>query len=74
MMPPIRRVIQYSGLDFHGALDLPCDLFLLMLKNSIIEDLQRSKEGQEYLEKCERLNKTELDVAAFRQKAQSRKE
>ena len=57
----IRRVIRYSGLDYYAALELDCDVFLLMNKNAIVEELQQSEAGRAYLEKCERLQVTEPD-------------
>lgn len=64
-LPSIHRVIQYSGLNYYQVLELPCDLFQLMLKNSIVEELNRTEEGREYLAKCERLNTTTLDEVAL---------
>ena len=65
LMPSIRRVIAYSGLDYHRVLELPCDLFLLMSKNALVDELNRTEGGREYLEKCRRLSVTGLDTAAF---------
>lgn len=67
-MPSIHRVIQYSGLDYYRVLELPCDVFQLMLKNSIVEELNQTEEGREYLAKCDRLNTTTMDVEALRKK------
>lgn len=64
-LPSIHRVIQYSGLNYYQVLELPCDLFQLMLKNSIVEELNHTEEGREYLAKCERLNATTLDEVAL---------
>lgn len=47
---------------------MPCDLFRLMLKNSIVEELNSSEEGREYLAKCERLNTTTMDVDSLHKK------
>lgn len=60
-MPSIRRVIEYSGLTFHQVLQLPADMFLLMLKNHIVDELNSTQEGRDYIEKCKRLNTTEPD-------------
>lgn len=67
-MPSIHRVIIYSGLNYYQALQLPCDLFRLMYKNSIIEELNKTDEGREYLAKCERLNTQTMDVEALKRK------
>lgn len=60
-MPSIRRVIEYSGLTFYEVLQLPVDVFMLMVKNSYVDELQSTQEGREYLAKCKRLNTTEAD-------------
>lgn len=67
-MPSIKRVIDYSGLNYYEALDLPCDTFQQMLKNSIVDELNSTEEGQEYLAKCKRLNTTEMDIEALHKK------
>lgn len=43
------------------ALDLPCDMFMLCYKNHTVDRLRQTPEGREYLEDCERLQKTKLD-------------
>lgn len=48
-------------MGFNDVLDLPCDMFLLMVKNHYINELNSTEEGQEYLKKCERLEMTEAD-------------
>lgn len=73
-MPSIHRVIDYSGLSYYDALDLPCDVFALMLKHSIIDDYNKTEAGREYLEKCKRLQQSDIDISAFRKmKAGNRK-
>ncbi len=57
-MPSIRDVIEYSGLDYESVLDLRADVFLLMRKNKVIDDLRKTSEGREYLEDCRRLSET----------------
>lgn len=74
IMPSIHRVIHYSGLNYHQVLDLPCDVFLLMLKNDYLDELNSTQEGREYLEKCKRLNTTEMDYQALRDFQKSRGE
>lgn len=66
LMPSIHRVIHYSGLDYNEVLKLPCDVFLLMVKNDYMDELNSTQEGREYLEKCKRLNTTEMDFSALR--------
>ena len=62
LMPSIKKVADYGNFSIHDALDLPCDMFLLMLKNATIDDLMQTEEGREYLAKCERLNNTSIDI------------
>jgi hypothetical protein len=64
-MPSIRRVIEYSGLNYYEVLELPCDVFMLMNKNSIMDTLNSSEKGREYLKKIKRLNTTDTDEADF---------
>ena len=67
-MPNIKRVIDYSGLDYHKVLELPVDTYLMMLKFSVIDELNQSDEGREYLKKCQRLQQTSIDKVSFRKK------
>ena len=62
LMPSIKKVANYGNFSIHDALDLPCDMFLLMLKNATIDDLMQTEEGRDYLAKCERLNNTSIDL------------
>lgn len=71
-MPTIKRVIDYSGMDYKHVLELPADVFLLMVKNSIINELESTEEGRDYLEKCKRLNTTTIDKDAIRKKMRTR--
>ena len=73
ILPNIKRVIEYSGLSFNEVLDLPTDLFMMMLKNHYINELNSTPEGQEYLEKCNRLNTTTIDKEAIRRKIKEQK-
>ena len=61
-MPSIKKVADYGNFSIHEALNLPCDMFLLMLKNSIIDEMNKTPEGKEYLAKCERLAVKEIDL------------
>ena len=68
-MPMIRRVIRYSGMGYNDVMGLPCDLFLLMYKNSVMDELQATEQGRTYLADCERMNITEPDMDKLREKA-----
>ena len=65
-MPSVRRVIAYSGLNFYEVLELPCDVFMLMNKNAIMDSLRSSEKGREYLNKVKRLNTTDTDIDELR--------
>lgn len=64
MITLIHTVSEYSGLDFHETLDLPVDMFLLMYKQAVIANLNRTPEGKEYLAKCKRMSNTAVDMDA----------
>ena len=49
-------------------MDLPCDVFQSMLKNSIVEEYNQTQEGRDYLAKCKRLQTTTLDEEALHKK------
>lgn len=66
-MPAIRRVIEYSGSSYAEVMQLPYDMFLLMLKNAIVDEYRSTPEGRKHLEDCERLKVTEPDTEAARQ-------
>lgn len=70
-MPSIKRVMDYSRLNYYEVLELPCDVFLLMARNSYIDELNSTEQGREYLKKCKRIATTEMDEEAlldFREK------
>ena len=62
IMPSIKKVADYGNFSIHEALNLPCDMFLLMLKNSIIDEMNKTPEGKEYLAKCERLQQIQVTL------------
>ena len=66
-MANIHRVIEYSGLNYHEELALPCDIYMLMLRNSVVEDYLSTDQGREYLERCALHDEAEPDVDGLRQ-------
>lgn len=62
----VHRVAEYARCTFLEALALPCDLFMLMYKNSVVDALSATEEGQQYLEDCERLKQTKMDREGLR--------
>lgn len=61
-MDNIKLVMDYGNLNYFQALELPCDLFLYLVKKATIEKLESTEEGREYLEKCERMQQTSIDL------------
>ena len=56
---------EYSGLDVHRALDLPCDMYMLFYKNWFVDRLSQTEEGRQYLDDCRRLKQTRMDKKAL---------
>ncbi len=61
-----RTVIKFSGLSYVEAGNLPCDEFLLLYKNSIIEQVLSTEEGRERLKRIKRLTETKCDLMGLR--------
>lgn len=67
-MSTIKDVMTYSGMNYSDVLDLPVDLFRLMQKNYIVDELMKTEEGREYLQDCERLHNTKIDIKSLKEK------
>lgn len=67
-MATIKDVMTYSGMSYNEVLDLPVDIFGLMRKNYIVDNLMKTEEGIEYLQDCERLNNTKIDIQSLRKR------
>jgi len=67
-MANIHRVIEYSKLNYFEVLELPCDVFQLMVKNSFIEEMLQTEEGRKEIEKYKRLNTTTADLGMLSSK------
>lgn len=63
-MPSIKKVMEYSRLNYNEVLTLPTDVFNLMLKNHFVDECMKTDEGRAYLKKAERLAITEPDLEA----------
>lgn len=61
-----RTVIKFSGLNYLDVQNLPCDEFLLLYKNCIIEQMLSTEEGREKLRRIKRLTETKCDLAGLR--------
>lgn len=62
IMANIHRVIKYTNLNYNEVMALPCDVFKLMLKNSIVTDLLATEEGRKSLEDYKLMNTTEPNI------------
>ena len=63
-----KLVADYTGLNFLEIEELPIDTYFLLLRDAFIYDRQKTEAGREYLENCWRLEQTEPDRNALRQK------
>lgn len=61
-----RTVIKFSGLSYLDVQNLPCDEFLLLYKNSVIEQMLSTEEGREKLRRIKRLTTKECDLKGLR--------
>ncbi|WP_352399381.1 hypothetical protein [Anaerotignum sp.] len=57
----LKKVSDYSGLNFDECLNLGMDTYKLLFRDAFIYDLKQSKEGKEYLEECWLLQQTTPD-------------
>lgn len=55
-------VSAYTRLNINEVLSLPCDLFLLYLKNAYIEKMLQTEEGRKQLQDYKRLHTEEADI------------
>lgn len=67
----IKRISEYTGLNFKEVLLLPYSYFLLLNKESWIDSYNTSIEGREVLKTLWRLKQTQADYQAI-QKFQKR--
>ncbi len=61
-MSSIKRVMEYSRLNYFEVLNLPCDVFKLMGRNSLIDEYSQSEEGRKILEEWRNYRKQEPDM------------
>ena len=61
----IKRISQYTGLNFREVLELPYSFFLLLNRESWIASYQSSKDGRKILKNLWRLPQTEADEDAI---------
>lgn len=63
----LKRVSDYSGLNFDECLSLGMDTYKLLFRDALIYDMKQSKEGKEYLEDCWLLQQTKPDVKKLKE-------
>lgn len=67
IMSSIKLVMDYSNLSYYQVLQLPCDIFKLMVKNQYINNLMQTQQGRQYLEDCKIYNIKEPDIDGLKQ-------
>lgn len=63
----IKRVSNYTGLNFKEVLELPYSFFMLLNKDSWIDSWGRNSEGREFLKNLWRLQQTGADLDKVRE-------
>ena len=69
----IKRISQYTGLNFREVLELPYSFYLLLNRESWIASYQSSEAGREILKNLWRLQQTEADEVAIHKFAEGRR-
>lgn len=64
----LKKVSDYSGLNFDECLSLGMDTYKLLFRDAFIHDLKQSKGGKEYLEDCWLLQQTTPDRGKLKQR------
>lgn len=65
-MKNVAYLIKESGMGYKEVMELPYQIFLSLLKQFRVLDLESTEEGREYLEQCRVLRTKEADLTAFR--------
>ncbi len=60
----LKRISDYTGLNFRQVLDLPYSYFLLLNRDSWLYSYQGSEKGMEILKNLWRVQQTQSDDAA----------
>ena len=66
LMQNAAAVAAFANCDIRSALDMPCDLFALCLRNALVADYERVEAGREYLQDAARLMQTEPELEKIR--------
>jgi len=58
--------MKHTGMGYFDVLKLPYPVFLGLIKQFTIFELEETEEGREYLADAKRLNQKEADLSALR--------
>ena len=61
-------MIDYTGLNIWQVQELDLDLYLFFMREAFVYEMNQTKDGREYLEKCWIISQTEPDRKAIREK------
>lgn len=64
----IKKVADYTGLNFAEVTELDCYTFRLLFRDAYITELKKTEQGREYLEDCYLLTQTEPDRKGLRER------
>ena len=62
----IKRISEYTGLNFNEVLNLPYSYFLLLNKESWVDSYMHSEKGMDVLKNLWRLQQTKADEKAVK--------
>ena len=57
----IKRISDYSGLNFKEVIDLPYSFYLLLRRETWIKSWEATEEGKDFLQTLWRIRQTEAD-------------
>ena len=64
--------MDYLNISICDVQDMPIDLYLFFMREAFISKMLETKEAQEYLENCWRLEQTKPDRQKIREKMKER--
>ncbi len=67
LMPNFAYLLNKTSMNYEALMDLPYAIFLGLLKQFRLMDIQSTEEGRALLKKSEILNTKEADISSVRQ-------
>lgn len=67
LMPNFAYLLTKTSMNYEALMDLPYAIFLSLLKQFRLMDIQSTEEGRDLLRKSEILNTKEADISSVRQ-------